>query len=111
MISKKKRDAKFIIYQSLYIIVIALIALSGATLIDLNQDPPFELRDNEMPIDSSRFVALAKPGKDSAYVAIDKVRQEIIDSDELDRLRKKAGEPKKVVSQPRGNPVPEPKYK
>lgn len=48
MISKKKRDAKFIIYQSLYLIAIALIALSGATLIDLGPKNPNNMKkDND----------------------------------------------------------------
>ncbi|MEP7146323.1 MAG: hypothetical protein ABI792_04895 [bacterium] len=53
MISRKNRDVKFIIYQSLYIFVIAVLALKGANL-DLTEviKKPIELTENKGIVDS-----------------------------------------------------------
>lgn len=40
MISKKKRDVKFMIYLGLYLFVIAFITSQGATLMDIGAEEP-----------------------------------------------------------------------
>lgn len=54
MITKKKRDAKFIIYQSLYILVIVLLGIKGYTIADI----PEKSKIPPPPIDPSYIRSL-----------------------------------------------------
>jgi len=57
-IGKKQRDAKFIIYQSLYIIVIALLGIKGVTLMDIPDRKSIPVGENKTPVDNDTLKAL-----------------------------------------------------
>lgn len=59
MISKKKRDVKFMIYLGLYLFVIAFITSQGATLMDIGAEIPAELNEDTL-ISKSVFDSLTK---------------------------------------------------
>lgn len=48
MITKKKRDVKFMIYLGLYLFVIAFITSQGATLMDIGAEMPPELNEDTL---------------------------------------------------------------
>lgn len=59
MITKKKRDVKFMIYLGLYLFVIAFITSQGATLMDIGAEEPAELNEDTL-ISKSVFDSLSK---------------------------------------------------
>ncbi len=70
MITKQKRDAKFMIYLGLYLFVIAYITVQGATIGKLGPppDPPPEVKFPTY--DPSRETVTRKPGGDSTIMIV-----------------------------------------
>lgn len=66
MARKKQRDAKFIIYQCLYIFVIAFLAMKDATILSAGEENPNKLKPTETKI--------AKIELDSIRKALDSLK-------------------------------------
>lgn len=56
--SKKQRDAKFIIYQSLYILVIVLLGIKGHTLVSIPDKNSKPIGQNQIIITKGRHDSL-----------------------------------------------------
>lgn len=110
MITKKKRDAKFIIYQSLYIFVIALLGLKGVTITDIpdkqdpnstivNKDTLHRLEAKSMKLDSilANMLIVQKPQNNEINVSFDTLISTIINREDLKELERKANAKAKVI--------------
>ena len=72
-VRKKQRDAKFIIYQSLYIIVIALLGIKGVTIMDIPDRGSEKVPGKDTVIEKSYLASL----EDSLKV-LDSIRNNYI---------------------------------
>jgi hypothetical protein len=122
VIGKKKRDVKFIIYQTLYILVIAMLGAKHVTINDIPdalkqgdtvmQITNLESLNRELDslkklsvFDSLKQVVLKKPGKDSEYTILS-TNETIVSKSELDELRRR---PTKIPPQKQSKENPQPK--
>ncbi|HMS65539.1 MAG TPA: hypothetical protein PKD83_09840 [Ignavibacteria bacterium] len=115
MLSRKKRDAKFLIFQSLYIIAIAILFYKGTDLslvsvADVGQnDTVISKVDynilSENKLDSTKVVVLPKPLKGEKYIKIPE-SQELVSKDELNAKEKRIAELEKLKTPKKTDPTP-----
>jgi len=109
MLSRKKRDAKFLIFQSLYIIAISILFYKGTDLSlvavkDATDSTNTYLSATETKIDTSLLNELSR---NNAFV--DKQKDTLVDRNLLAQITNKANENSKVPIIPRPNiPLPNP---
>lgn len=122
VIGKKKRDVKFIIYQSLYILVIAMLGAKHVTINDIPdalkqgdtimQITNLESLNRELDslkklsvFDSLKQVVLSKPENNSEYTILSASETKVSKS-ELEELRKR---PTKLPTTKPGEKIQSPK--
>lgn len=101
MITKKKRDVKFMIYLGLYLFIIAFITSQGATLMDIGAELPPELMDDTLiskstldslsklsTYDEKSKIVLDKPKNNSDRYELLSPDEEKVKSSEYDQLKK-----------------------
>jgi len=92
MARKKNRDAKFIIYQCLYIFVIAFLAMKDATILSAGEENMDKLKPNETKILKSELDSLKKEIelKKDLNKLVDAEKDTVISLKDLDKLKKDA---------------------
>ncbi|HMS33294.1 MAG TPA: hypothetical protein PKC91_04335 [Ignavibacteria bacterium] len=110
MLSRKKRDAKFLIFQSLYIIAISILFYKGTDLSlvavkDATDSTNAFLSSTETKIDTSLLNELSK---NNTYINTDK--DSVIDKNTLLQITRKASENNKepIVIQKQNVQIPPP---
>ncbi|MBV6479294.1 MAG: hypothetical protein HGGPFJEG_02065 [Ignavibacteria bacterium] len=101
MITKKKRDVKFMIYLGLYLFIIAFITSQGATLMDIGAELPPEIMDDTLiskstldslsklsTYDEKSKIVLDKPKNNSDRYELLSPDEEKVKSSEYDQLKK-----------------------
>jgi len=89
---RNKRDAKFLIFQSLYIIAIAILFYKGTDL-TINKVAEINSDEKVVPITSVMInpeieEVLPKPEDGKEYAEINSKEQEIVDKEEFEKLKK-----------------------
>lgn len=89
---RNKRDAKFLIFQSLYIIAIAILFYKGT---DLTINKVMEINSDEKIVPNTAIIVnpeieevLPKPEEGKEYAEIDSKEQEIVNKEEYENLKK-----------------------
>lgn len=93
MIGRKKRDVKFIIYQSLYIFVIAYLAMKGATILSAGEEQ--EKNHFDTTISKTELEELAK---NNTFIDSNEI---IIPKDSLDDLNRLLVDAQKISKEGR----------
>ncbi len=86
---RKERDVKFIIYQSLYIFVIATLGFHGLNLYDITKIPPKNLGDTTISKVLLDSLVNRLPKDDETIVPIDSM---FVMKNEIEELRRKLKE-------------------